>query len=311
MRFTLKIILCGIALLLCPTPCVSLTVTDTIATHIAQMRYHLRVRPQGGNAHAWGVEWQTADSAVRYIDIRTEAETSADPAYGYLTDVVVGCRTAEHDTVTDRMQVCLKTAPSQTGVSLIILIADDRAAIEIGSDRVVHTQPINMSLDGPATLTARLNGRGEILRHTLYLTPAAGSEMMPFATAADLYDRLRQSNDPYEGIWTYYDRNNDPLRSRLGGRYTLATVAAGDGDYHVIYLAGAGENVSDWPVGRIKGRLHRATFEGVFDMEWIEPDGVVLSNDVGALFEGDLLSLLFPLWKTTVRLRRIAVPAPK
>lgn len=283
-------------------------VSDTVSHPTSQLQYHLRVQPRGGGSHMWGVEWHNpADSLVYFVTVWADPESAADPAYGYAVQISAGIHTPDFTERIDRHRGYLRRAPSQTGGSLIIQSLNGNTVVKTGSDRVELTFPLAIPFGGPAEISGYIDTPGEILRHSISAKERSRAEMMPFASVDDLYAHLEASTDPCEGLWTYFDRNNDPLLSRMGGRYTLATVADGPDRYQIIYLAGAAESEAEWPAGRIKGTLRRATFPGVFDMQWIQPAGEAIDADTGALFEGDMLSLLFPLWQTTVRLRHISL----
>lgn len=113
-----------------------------------------------------------------------------------------------------------------------------------------------------------------------------------------LEDCLEQSADPNEGFWCYFDRNTSPLKSRLGGKYTLATLRNGD-KYEIIYLAGS-EN-DQWSPLNIKGYLNETPIEGHFDLIWYGSDFMPIDYETSATIENGLLSCFFPYWDTTVR----------
>ena len=93
----------------------------------------------------------------------------------------------------------------------------------------------------------------------------------------------------------------------IGGYYTIATVARpNSSDYIIIYIAGAESNANLWQPLQIKGTLTPATFPGAFDLTWIQPSLVPISFEASATIDGDLLSLAFPHWKTSMRMRRIS-----
>lgn len=148
----------------------------------------------------------------------------------------------------------------------------------------------------------------------------------------DLRERLRTSRDPVEGFWTYFDRSNDPSYARLGGRYTLAIVKKDVSDlsssgssglitgfnfdsYDIIYISGAQTLAGSWQPMMLKGALRSTIFDGHYDLEWIDSTMQSISTDIHATIDcsnetsssltGSLLTLSFPLLKTTIRFSKL------
>ncbi len=120
-------------------------------------------------------------------------------------------------------------------------------------------------------------------------------------TGKMLDDYFSRSSDKMEGYWIYLDRDNDEKLSRLGGRYTLATVRDGDG-YLILYVSGAKVNNSAWQEGMIKGRLKSTIFVNHYDLEWFDSQMLIIDKDVHAdVIDDAILSLEFPLYKTNIR----------
>lgn len=108
--------------------------------------------------------------------------------------------------------------------------------------------------------------------------------------------------DPLEGCWKYLDRDSDPELARPGGRYRLAVVSTGPGEYDIVYLSGAEVCAPRWHPGMVRGRLRATRFADSYDLEWIDAEGRALTRDVHATVEqGSILSLCFPLYHTTLR----------
>lgn len=121
-------------------------------------------------------------------------------------------------------------------------------------------------------------------------------------TKESLDERLASPDDPYEGYWTYLDRDLDENRMRLGGKYTVALIGNGDG-YDIIYVEGAKVNGGQWQCGMLKGRLKRTIFPGNFDLVWYDALKIPFGDDEYANFEGtSLLTLHFPVYKSQIRL---------
>lgn len=122
-----------------------------------------------------------------------------------------------------------------------------------------------------------------------------------------LTERFRKSDDPLEGFWAYFDRQNDPAYARLGGRYRLAIVRRGEHadpfkEYDMVLVDGAQTLASRWEPMMLKGRLKSTVFQDHYDMEWIDSTFEPLTEDVhAALEETALLTLSFPMYKTVIR----------
>lgn len=120
---------------------------------------------------------------------------------------------------------------------------------------------------------------------------------------------LTRSSDLYEEIWEILDRTLDEDYLRSGGAYRLALIKSG-GDYEIVYLSGAEKNADRWKPGMSKGSLKATSFPGIFNVSWIDADGEPLDKDVKGQFEReDLLIINFPYQLSTLRLKRVHLPA--
>ncbi|MDE6378334.1 MAG: hypothetical protein K2K72_06285, partial [Duncaniella sp.] len=122
-------------------------------------------------------------------------------------------------------------------------------------------------------------------------------------TIDELRERFAAGGDPLEGFWTYFDRQNDPAYARPGGRYTLALLRSADGEGYDLLLVDGAEVCADrWKPMMLKGRLRPTVFAGHYDLEWIDSTFRPVSRDIHATIEnGSLLTLSFPLYRTTLR----------
>ena len=135
-------------------------------------------------------------------------------------------------------------------------------------------------------------------------------------TREDLDRRFATTTDPVEGYWRYFDRTNDPMFARLGGRYTLAVIRSKNQTetegsypvttYDIVYIDGAQTKADDWSPMMLKGALRSTIFEGHYDMEWIDSTFETITDDISAtITERSLLTLNFPLLKTTIRFSKV------
>lgn len=144
-----------------------------------------------------------------------------------------------------------------------------------------------------------------ILRDDTRISYRRPHETAPFADLEELKDYMRRSTDIHEGFWTYLDRDMDHRRASLGGNYTLATVASESG-YDIVYINGS--DSKGWKSLMIKGHMHSTLFMHHFDLEWKDINGSTAGNEASAsVSDGAILSLSFPLLKTTVRFRKVPV----
>ena len=127
-------------------------------------------------------------------------------------------------------------------------------------------------------------------------------------TEQSIVDHALLTGDPLEGIWTYFDRDTDDSRARLGGRYRLGVIRDdATGEYLIIYLGGAVVNPDGWRAGMIKGRLFATPFVDQYTLQWYDSTMEQVDIDVDAyatLDNSALLAFAFPLYKTSFRLAR-------
>ena len=118
--------------------------------------------------------------------------------------------------------------------------------------------------------------------------------------------RFARSSDPIEGEWEIYDRSLDDGSLLSGGNYRLALVKNERG-YAIVYLSGAVKEAGRWRAGMLKGRLEKTSYQGVFDMEWIDPSGIPLKGEIKAQYSRpDVMTVQFPdHMGSTLRLRKV------
>ena len=113
------------------------------------------------------------------------------------------------------------------------------------------------------------------------------------------------SKNPFEGYWTYLDRDMEDQWLKLGGRYTIALVETEKG-YDVIYVDGAQVKKSQWHLGMKKGEMTNTIFTDNFTGKWIDATLESIDEDVYATFEsGVILTFKFPVYKSQVRFSKV------
>ncbi len=114
-----------------------------------------------------------------------------------------------------------------------------------------------------------------------------------------------ESKNPYEGYWTYLDRDMEDTWLKMGGRYTIALVETSTG-YDVIYIDGAQVKKSQWHLGMKKGEMTKTIFTDNFTGSWYDATQEVINEDVYATFEsGVILCFKFPVYKSQLRFSKI------
>lgn len=188
-----------------------------------------------------------------------------------------------------------------------------------GHDRVLRVsgggkgleELISLPLDGVESPAAfAVWSKGELTLSAMSLETAKSPQQLYSTgwTQDKLTERLRGSKDAVEGYWRYLDRENDPQYARPGGRYLLAVVKAeneADG-YEIVYVDGAETRRDQWRPMMLKGRLKPTIFVGHYDLEWIDSTFEPIDRDIHAtVSDGAILTLSFPLLKTTLRFSRM------
>ena len=113
------------------------------------------------------------------------------------------------------------------------------------------------------------------------------------------------STDPLEGYWQYLDRDMDDNILRLGGRYVVALVQAGDG-YDIIYVNGAQVKRQQWTTGLWKGHLKKTAFIDNYTATWVDATFLPITDDVYATFDNAvILTLRFPVFRSQLRLAKV------
>lgn len=204
------------------------------------------------------------------------------------------------------------------GYNYLCAQVDDKfIKISLGKDKLKKV--INHVMDAAEQ---RLNEGFETVKVGYYVAPGAMisieravlSQGEASSTSAPLYthwtrealDRhFEQSKNPFEGYWTYLDRDMEDSWLKLGGRYTVALVETEQG-YDVIYIEGAQVKKSLWQLGMKKGEMHKTIFTDNFSGKWIDATFEPIDEDVYVTFEsGVILNFKFPVYKSQVRFSKV------
>lgn len=184
--------------------------------------------------------------------------------------------------------------------SLLVEASDGKYTVFAGGDKYVYIGTFSSDEFNQGQCGVMSTVLASVSNFVVETTPDY-KRILQTQYSTDTLDRLFNSDaTQYEGYWTYLDRNNDPDRARVGGRYRLALVKE-DNDYLIIYVDGATTNACNWREGMIKGRLSATIFKDHYDLEWYDSMFDVIETDAHAYIENSILTLEFPLYKTQIR----------
>ncbi len=119
-------------------------------------------------------------------------------------------------------------------------------------------------------------------------------------------DKLVRQNesDPIVGYWQYADRSTDDKLFTLGGKYEIAIVPNGKGQYDILYISGAKKYPEYWRPYMKKGELKSTPFYNHYDLGWYSSIKQLFDDENFASISEGFLTLHFPLQKSTVRFYR-------
>lgn len=277
---------------------------DTLGS-VDRATVHVRLAADGAQTTKWGIIWNYTDDA-NYVKATLSLPDEGRYADVYSTEAmveVVRCRDGEMEKVCSR-KITGEIDDTKGMNSLKLVYDGGQATLYVGStdQKEVAAVPFGSSggvvaffCDAPVRVQ-----RLDVKSHT-----ADSPTMSSFATMDELAAHIKASADPMEGFWEYLDRNVDPAKAVLGGRYTLATVRRGDA-YDIIYVRGAEVASDAWRPLQVKGILHPTIFRDNYDMEWITTDMKRITDDCDAMLSDDkaVLTLRFPIAAAQLRLRR-------
>lgn len=198
------------------------------------------------------------------------------------------------------------------GMTLQVNVAaDGRCSIYAGDSRLLEVAELELPVQARGRITAwgvECRGKMEILLAASRVAVDPALQLVSGYTGEDIRRHLATSTDPFEGIYTYLDRDTDEELARLGGFYTIAVVAS-DVDatgYDIIYLDGAQTFAHRWVPGMVKGRLSATSFRDHYRLQWTDATfadtGVELTADYDRAT--GILSLSFPLLGSRMRFER-------
>ena len=260
---------------------------------------HSRPRP-GEAADYWSVTLNDAEGRPQTSVVIRPLNTS----FGDLLDRHIVCLTVTRaDSVLCRRETDLSTKGGD--FNTLRLTVSDSLEIHAGKEMPCHICTLPA---GPMATSVSFisTGRSTLSLFALEADRSRLSRLGSGWTSDSLRSRLASPADPHEGIWHYLDRQNDPRYAIPGGRYSLALVSDGKGGYDIIYMGGAVTLASEWSETMLKGHMAPTPFADHYTLSWIDAEGELIHGDTTAdlTAEGSILSLSFPLLKTTLRFAR-------
>lgn len=275
--------------------------------------YHTRIEAPRWSAARHTLYWNyRSDSCHRRIEVDVPAVADADAALPSAVRYSVYTRRHGRDSLVASGRFASEYGTGRRqGFSTVLRTGPGGAAIEMGAKKADFSLAVPFDTDSCGSVGTAYPAGTELLRHTLRYRPAAEAAYSRFADTDSLAAHIAAGGDPSEGIWTYLDRNTDPLQARPGGSYNLATVRNSDGTYAIVYIGGAAENASAWKPLQLKGALTPTPFRNHFDLNWTDAHGNDVSAEASAdiTVDGLVLELNFPLIGASMRFRRVA-PQP-
>lgn len=269
-----------------------------LPAHPVYLRWHVRAGHPENSTARWGIRWQGADSlSYAFACVETAGASSSDDVSGHMYIFTSGSVCNGNERMMQRRKfICGGYQP----LSLMFTAARDGGEVTLASAGKSETIVLDIVPDTLRYLAVEKDPCVAVVADRLHCDSVPVAR---YRSVQEVDGRLAASRDPRERRWTYFDRNTDPLRSRLGGRYVVATISDDAGAYDIVYLDGATENTAEWTPGRIKGRLSPTTVPGVYDLLWFQSDGSPIDSDTSAALDDTLLTLSFPRWKATIRFR--------
>lgn len=281
--------------------CYAEAVAGASETHMAVDSAALAVSVEARvrSSAPWSLEWGTLKVVLKPL-----GAAEADPAVGgegVSVEVSVGGRSLAVSHI-----AFPEADPSGFNTVVVDRYADAPPAIFVGAREPV---PVKVRFDNPLPPSAHVRlvagKKAEVEYMCAETWPDRRNDLVSGWTEASLASRFASSADPAEGFYAYLDRENDPSRGVVGGRYRLALVSDGTGGYDIIYCSGAVANGAAWSAGMIKGRMRPTIFADTYTLEWNDSLLEPVTGDMSARIEqGAVLKFDFPLYKLSFRLAK-------
>ncbi len=112
--------------------------------------------------------------------------------------------------------------------------------------------------------------------------------------------------DRISGIYSLLDYEQDDSYAKLGGQYRVALLPCGEKDFEIVYMQGAKVYSDVWREGMRKGKLSASPFANIYDVEWIDAEGVAMPHDIKADYDllTHILTIRFPYQNSILRFKK-------
>lgn len=198
---------------------------------------------RGESDFLWGIRW--GGECLYEVTIRGRNTDFGNVSDEHVVDVTASHILADgskeavgHATVTSGM-----AGAGRSNTISVEMVSDSVANVYVGKNTLTHVLAFAVDMCG-------MDGSNvwSIVSHGCWQPSMVMDESevdMSQALVTDwTYGKLvryfdeRREADMGEGIWKYFDRNNNPDKGVVGGKYVIATVRNTEGGYDMIYLDG-------------------------------------------------------------------------
>lgn len=258
--------------------------------------------PHGVSRDFWGISWRCCGHAESYCCTLARGNTdNYDFANAPFVQLTV--KAGDREIVSQRVFDDVGLVAGAENSLCVTIDAHGAVRVAVGNHELVDVAAFSIG-DFRGVVSWRVVARENV--GVIYAMSREGvskcRHLMTDWTVASLDQYFASSVDPLEGYWAYLDRENDSKVMKPGGFYTIAVVAAGSGNYDLIYVDGATVNSGLWSTGMRKGRLVDTRFVNHYDLVWVDAVFDTMSRDVSASVEqGAVLILSFPVYRSQMR----------
>ena len=278
-------------------------------TPVETLDYHLRLAPARNVSAPACLIWNYEDSAnYRGIYFDIPGIATYDPDFGFEVPYRLVEVTHGNDSVL-ASGTFPSSYPTGTGIgfSAMLKVQPTGAAVCFGGGHIDFSLWVPFDNVSPGRIGYRCDKSLKELRNDLLYVGMPAPEMASFESVDELGNYIEASTDGREGLWMYLDRDTDPSKALLGGTYSLATVAVGDGSYQIVYLGGSRSGADIWQPLRVKGYLKPTIFRDHFDLGWLDAAGRMIDMEASATYEGEgtILRINLPMYGATMRFRKV------
>lgn len=269
---------------------------------VEMLKYHLRLRPAKSRASMCELIWNRHNDSCRVLRVEIPAIVSCDELTGFESRWMMFWRVGECDSLLSEGKFRSHYAAGEgCGFSLVLNADAEGGTVCLGGDVVGVAVPVDFDSANPGGVGYACKESLPEIENSIWFRELPDAERSRFASEEELRGYLAVSKDPYEGIWEFMDRENDPAKAVPGATYILATAADGRGGYEIVNLTAPGM--------LLKGRMRPTKFAANFDLSWRDANGRDAGPECYAAFEIQNLALRFnfPLLGASMRFRRMDI----